>query len=53
MKNERKERTNGIKNPEKLFLTKEARDRLAETLKSTILTKLETESTITTKKAAG
>lgn len=54
MKNEKKERANGIKNPEMLFLPKEARDRLVETLKSTILTKLETESVITTaKKAAG
>jgi len=54
MKNERKERTNGIKNPEKLFLPKEAKDRLAGILKTTILTKLETEGSATTaKKAAG
>ena len=54
MKNERKERTNRIKNPEKLFLPKEAKDRLAGILKTTILTKLETEgATTTAKKAAG
>ena len=54
MKNERKERTNGIKNPEKLFLPKEAKDKLVGILKTTILTKLETEgAAATAKKAAG
>ena len=54
MKNERKERTNGIKNPEKLFLTKESKNQLIEILKTTILSALETEGVITTtNKAAG